>query len=146
VKGCYLLILSLDSSQTIPVGRRGPVHFAAGCYAYVGSALSGLEARVARHMRDNKRLHWHIDYLLVMARLERVIWAQVSRKVECQLARFMASHFSSIPDFGASDCRCPSHLFWSRQRAGLARAARTAISACGATPVVTTYPLKKSLT
>lgn len=146
MKGCYLLILSLESAREISVGRWGMLQFAAGYYAYVGSAMGGLEARLARHMRENKRHHWHIDDLLVLARLEAVVWAQLSQKVECRLARFMASRFSSIPHFGASDCRCPSHLFWSRHKADLAMAARRAIAACGGAPVVTTYPLKKSLT
>jgi len=146
MKGCYVLILTLGSAQTILMGRWGPMRFAAGHYAYVGSALGGLEARVRRHGRRDKSLHWHIDHLLRSARIEQVVYAQTSQKVECRLARYLSHRFSSIPHFGSSDCTCPSHLFWSRERGGLVRAARAAILACGLVPAMPTYPVKKSLT
>ncbi|MBM4035886.1 MAG: DUF123 domain-containing protein, partial [Planctomycetes bacterium] len=28
--------------------------------------MRGLEARIARHQRRTKRLHWHIDYFLAL--------------------------------------------------------------------------------
>jgi hypothetical protein len=31
---------------------------------YTGSAKRGLDARIERHIRHDKALHWHIDYLL----------------------------------------------------------------------------------
>jgi len=146
MKGCYILILSLDSATEIPLGRRGPKRFEVGYYAYVGSALGGLEARVGRHRRKHKRLRWHIDYLLTMARLESVIWAQTRQKVECQLARFLASYFPAIPHFGAGDCRCDSHLFLSHKKEDLLRTARAAFLAYGLSPEVQTHLMKKSLT
>ena len=85
-------------------------------------------------MRESKRLHWHIDYLLGIARLKRDIWAQSPGKVECRLARFFASHFPCVPHFGASDCRCRSHLFWNQGKEELLRAARAAFLTCGLVP------------
>lgn len=145
-QGCYVLILSLESGHIIPVGRLGRRYFAAGQYAYVGSALGGLQARVGRHRRKDKRLHWHIDYLLSVALLERVIWARTSQKLECCIARFFAEDFSSVPRFGASDCRCDSHLFWQQKGGDLFRAAGAALLACGLRPKITTFCVKKSLT
>ncbi|MCK4273118.1 GIY-YIG nuclease family protein [bacterium] len=146
MKGCYVLILTLDRAQMIPVGKWGPIYFAAGKYAYVGSALGGLEARVSRHQRSNKRLYWHIDYLLRAGQIERVIWAETSQRIECRLAHFFSRRFSSVLHFGASDCGCYSHLFFGRERDDLVRAGRTAFLACGLSPEILTFPLKKSLT
>jgi len=61
--GTYALVVALDRSQHITIGRRGGFHFPAGFYIYIGSALGpgGLSARIGRHLLAEKRLHWHID-------------------------------------------------------------------------------------
>ena len=41
-------------------------------YVYTGSARGGLEARIARRRRREKRMRWHIDYLLREARIIEV--------------------------------------------------------------------------
>ncbi len=64
MKGTYLLLIKLPSDVNIQVGKRGLIHFSSGWYVYVGSALRGIERRVARHCSHNKKMHWHIDYLL----------------------------------------------------------------------------------
>ena len=64
VSGSYVLLLYLADDRTIPVGRQGVLNFSAGCYAYVGSAMNGLYQRINRHLRKEKKRHWHIDYLL----------------------------------------------------------------------------------
>jgi Uri superfamily endonuclease len=122
------------------------MEFAAGHYAYVGSALGGLEPRLRRHGREVKRLHWHIDYLLRVARIEQVVYAQTSQKLECRLAHFLSNRFPSVPHFGSSDCGCRSHLFWSGERGDFMRAVPAAFTACGLTPAMPPSPLKKSLT
>ena len=115
-RGVYALLLALASSQTITVGRLGGFHFPAGYYLYLGSAQGpgGLAARLALHCRREKKLHWHIDYLRPAARLEQ-IWVLVTdERVECQwAAAAQALPGVSLPAsrFGASDCRCPAHLF-----------------------------------
>ena len=62
--GTYVLLIELATAATIQVGRLGMLAFAKGYYAYVGSALGGLEQRIDRHLRTEKKLFWHIDYLL----------------------------------------------------------------------------------
>jgi Uri superfamily endonuclease len=38
------------------------------------------------------------------------------REYECELARELAGIFAlAVPDFGASDCRCGGHLFYTRE-------------------------------
>ena len=62
--GSYILLLDLDNNLEIPVGKLGNISFQKGHYVYVGSALNGLDARIKRHLRKHKKIHWHIDYLL----------------------------------------------------------------------------------
>ena len=90
----------------------GPRDFGAGFYAYVGSAMNGIEQRVARHRRKDKRLHWHIDYLLKRGGIQDVVRLPSRRKTECQIASEYAAEFAAVHGFGSSDCRCPSHLFF----------------------------------
>lgn len=117
MKGTYVLIIENSKDTEIEIGKIGRIAFKEGFYAYVGSALSGLERRIERHLRDpgdNKKLHWHIDYLLASpaVKVKEVVFAEtVARRRECELAVHM--NLVSITNFGCSDCRCKSHLFYS---------------------------------
>jgi Uri superfamily endonuclease len=116
-KGVYLLLLSLPIPSTISIGRLGNCSFPAGYYLYVGSAHGpgGLSARLDRHIRREKRMHWHIDYLRSVAKLNEIWLLANHERAECRLAAATLT----LPDaqipvarFGASDCRCPSHLIY----------------------------------
>ena len=101
--------------HTLTVGRLGAFEFSPGSYVYVGSALGpgGLRARVARHLRAEKRPHWHVDALTAIAPVSEVWWAISPDRMECEWARALANLPGvtiPIPRFGASDCRCPGHL------------------------------------
>jgi sugar fermentation stimulation protein A len=125
--GIYLAILRLDGPARIAVGSLGEIDFDRGHWVYVGSARRGLAARLARHGRARKALHWHIDYLRESAAFVRGIPIRTSDPDECGLARAVGelarasdssdpvtppcSRRSSVPGFGCSDCGCPSHLF-----------------------------------
>lgn len=111
MKGSYILLIKLSGEQTITVGSLKSIHFPPGYYAYVGSALGGVEARVSRHLKTDKKLHWHIDYLLQKARVDDVIICETRDRIECTIAQALDSHFDCIPGFGSSDCKCHSHLF-----------------------------------
>jgi len=114
-KGTYALVLLLERKEEIAVGKLGTFVFPAGYYLYVGSALGpgGLEARLARHRCRNKKLRWHIDYLLEHAQLVEV-WSITSpARLECLWAQAVQELPGSeipVPGFGSSDCRCSSHL------------------------------------
>jgi Uri superfamily endonuclease len=116
MNGIYLLLLQLDKSQQISIGRLGVQHFTKGFYAYVGSALNGLEARVNRHFNQNKKHHWHIDYLLDKAFIYEVVLIPVEEKLECTLAGALRKKLLYIRRFGSSDCLCPGHLFFANER------------------------------
>lgn len=120
-KGSYVLIIELKNDEEIEVGKLGTFHFGKGYYAYVGSAMNGIDARIGRHMRHDKKKHWHIDYLLEKG-IIRQAWYVEGKRDECKIARSMEGKFNSIAGFGSSDCRCRSHLFYSKSIAGLVEA------------------------
>ncbi|MEA3407951.1 MAG: GIY-YIG nuclease family protein [Chloroflexota bacterium] len=115
--GTYILIIELPNNHTIAVGSLGKVAFEKGYYLYVGSALAGLRARLQRHLGTRKRTHWHIDYLLPHGHV-REIWYHVGpERHECTWARALDNMSGIKPSsvsFGASDCHCDTHLFYSR--------------------------------
>lgn len=92
------------------MGRLGAFDFPAGCYIYTGSARRNIAARVRRHLAAEKRLHWHIDYLLA-AEGVRILGTRLSARPECALNCATPGEVPA-PGFGASDCRrgCGSHL------------------------------------
>ena len=110
-RGSYVLMMSLPEERTITVGSLGTVRFPHGHYAYVGSALGGFRSRLNRHLRADKKPHWHIDYLLEKAVLDAIITGESLERTECTITLALAGQFDSIPGFGASDCHCLSHLF-----------------------------------
>ena len=114
--GTYCLIMKLEKAAEIRVGRLGIGLFPAGYYCYVGSAMRGLEKRVARHFATEKRMHWHVDYFLARARARALGAVAVYSKarLECELSRLLAGEVAAepMPGFGASDCSCRTHLYY----------------------------------
>jgi Uri superfamily endonuclease len=119
VKGSYILLTELAAEENVLIGKLGYIFFPKAFYAYVGSAMNGLEARLARHLRKEKELHWHIDYLLKEAKLLEIILCPSEQRIECFLAQALAKEFQSIPGFGSSDCKCQSHLYFTNEKDGL---------------------------
>ena len=123
--GTYALILANDSVQVVTVGQLGPLILRPGWYVYVGSAQGpgGLAARVGRHIQIDKKRRRHIDYVRPHAELREVWFTYGTEQIECQWAQtFAAMPKAELPSprFGASDCRCPSHLIWLPKRPSLA--------------------------
>jgi len=115
VPGTYALWFRLDAPITIRAGRLGVISLDAGRYVYIGSAHGpgGLAARVERHLRREKRLHWHIDALTAAAPVVEVWWVETVERLECAWARALLTLPGvSVParGFGSSDCACPAHL------------------------------------
>jgi len=113
VKGSYILLVELSRIYLIRTGALGLVEFPQGFYAYVGSALGGVQARLNHHLRRMKKVRWHIDYLLREGEIKEMIYCVKREKLECHLAHRLEETFRSFPAFGSSDCRCTSHLFFS---------------------------------
>jgi len=106
----YQLLIKLDSSITIRVGKLGLFDFPQGYYMYTGSAIKNMEKRIERHLKKKKKLRWHIDYLTVNPAVE-VIDVRRSDVDECKLNQYIDGTIIA-PGFGASDCKadCGSHL------------------------------------
>jgi Uri superfamily endonuclease len=113
LKGSYVLYIKVRRDQIVRVGGLGPVKFRKGFYTYVGSALGGIEARVSRHLRKDKRIRWHIDYLLEKALVLGAVCLPSDIRTECLIAKRFGSRLDFVPGFGCSDCGCRSHLFYS---------------------------------
>ena len=131
VQRLYVVATWVPRRTTIAVGSLGPVTFARGWCAYVGSARRGRDARVARHLRADKPLRWHADYLF--ARFPgRVAWLVDGELTECELAGALARLPGAArrrPRFGAGDCRCAGHLVaFARRPTTAALAARAPLA------------------
>ena len=110
-KGSYILLIELNQPQRIRIGKKRSYDFSQGFYVYVGSALNGIEQRIQRHLRKEKKIHWHIDYLLQHAHILDIYYKKSELREECTIAQSFHQQVSSIADFGCSDCSCTSHLF-----------------------------------
>jgi Uri superfamily endonuclease len=117
--GTYLLLSALREQKVIQVGMLGLFVFPPGYYLYVGSALGpgGLAGRLNRHLDYKQRArsaHWHIDYLAREADLVEITYIEDPIRREHTWTRTLgALETATMPasKFGASDCRCLSHLF-----------------------------------
>ena len=118
-RGAYILLVKLDTNKTITVGRLGAISFPEGFYAYLGSALGGFKSRINRHLTEDKKPKWHIDYLLNEARVLQVILYETEQRLECLLSQALTNELPFIPDFGSSDCQCRSHLYFATHRPSL---------------------------
>jgi Uri superfamily endonuclease len=126
-RGSYVLLIRLAAGQAIKAGNLPETYFPGGHYAYVGSAMGGFKPRLNRHHRKDKKRHWHIDYLLERAAIGGAGLVETETRAECTIADALSRRFDSIPGFGASDCRCPSHLFFATDEARLRRAIRSTL-------------------
>jgi Uri superfamily endonuclease len=134
MKGTYTLLIKLSQPRDITFGRIHNYRFKAGYYAYVGSALNGLEQRIGRHLRKEKRLHWHIDFLLQYAEICGVIYAESGGRQECRIAAALRESLVAVPGFGSSDCRCLAHLFYSNNRGVLKNTVLVCFRSAGLAP------------
>ena len=85
---------------------------------YVGSAFGagGLSSRIHRHLRRNKKQHWHIDQITCTENCTVYgVAAFLDEKSECLISGKLEKLKGLIPivGFGNSDCSnsCLSHFF-----------------------------------
>lgn len=99
------------------MGALGNLNFSPGFYIYVGSAFGpgGLRARLSHHLNPPEKKHWHIDYLRQQADIVDIWFTHDPVRREHEWAK----EFEALPEiiipfpgFGASDCKCNSHLFY----------------------------------
>lgn len=110
--GNYIVVLYMDTERTIAVGSKGDVYFPAGYYLYVGSAKHNLTKRLERHKRKRKKFHWHVDYLREAANFHAALAIRSTAALEHTIAAAIGRIADwRVDGFGASDCRCDTHLF-----------------------------------
>jgi len=117
--GTYTLVIFSPHTQTIRIGQLGTFRFPRGYYLYIGSAMNGLVARIARHLRPDKNKRWHIDYFLEHAQIKEVWTHQGDERFECvwaQASLALPNAQIIAPRFGASDCNCATHLIYVGRR------------------------------
>ncbi len=114
--GTYILWLCLEEPKRLRIGRLGVFTFEPGHYAYVGSAFGpgGIRARVGRHFRHHhKKKRWHIDYLNSVSQPGGawICYGDVSFEHRwASVLTALSRAWLPAAGFGASDCRCPTHL------------------------------------
>jgi Uri superfamily endonuclease len=122
-------VFRCDCTDTVAIGRLGPMQLCPDWYIYVGSAFGpcGLRARIGHHQRTAERPRWHLDYLRARLSISGV-WYCGFRCEHEWAARIAAMRGATVvlPGFGSSDCRCETHLYWF-DRCPLAVAARRAL-------------------
>ena len=119
--GTYALILSSKVEKPVNIGKLGTFKLEPGFYVYVGSAFGpgGLQARIKHHIHHSGRPHWHLDYLRPALSVCEIWYNYDQTRREHQWATVHLQNRGSIlplPGFGASDCRCPSHLFFYQSK------------------------------
>ncbi len=129
--GTYALFLHLEEELQMQVGALGPCSFPMGVHVYAGSAMGGLRARLARHVRRDKRVHWHVDRLTTATGC-RVLGAVVFTSPVLQECDIIGS-LEGVkgvddaevrpPRFGASDHGCRGHLVWMGEEASITQVA-----------------------
>lgn len=115
LKGTYCLVVELKEDSQISVGKLGSVDFRKGYYVYVGSALNSLVSRLKRHLSSEKKIFWHVDYLLdnSSSKIVEIVFTVDSGKWECRLGDMISTEADGqVSNFGCSDCKCTSHLFY----------------------------------
>lgn len=116
IHSLYVVHLQVDKEAKITVGKLGSFTFPKGKYLYVGSAKRNIEARLKRHIKKEKSLRWHFDYLRPYGIITKV--DTFSRDLsECELLERTLSETSGqllFKGFGSSDCKCKSHLIYTK--------------------------------
>lgn len=111
IPGAYLLLVTLPTRLRLDLPRRREAMLEPGRFLYAGSARGpgGIRARLARHLRRDKKPHWHIDQLTAAG--EALGGWVFPGGHECAIIDALAHLPHPLPGFGSTDCRhCISHL------------------------------------
>ena len=108
----------MKKSEKLDIGHLHNMHkYRKGYYVYIGSAMNSLVPRLNRHLSDEKKMHWHIDYLLKSpdCHIRDILFNISEERIECDLAESISKDGEEIPGFGCSDCSCSSHLIYFKR-------------------------------
>lgn len=116
VKGVYLLIIEIIKPLTITI-RDMRYKLEPGHFIYVGSAWGsgGLTSRIARHIKKDKKIHWHIDQVTStpLSAVKTICFLPgAPSNYESKIARILSTKLDFIPGFGSTDRRRDSSHFF----------------------------------
>ena len=125
-KGTYVLAMQCCHPVELGAGSLGLVSLKRGWYLYVGSALGpgGLRARCGRHLRQDKSRRCHLDYLRNELYPREIWYHQGGGRLEHDWALALSALEGCAighARFGASDCECPTHLWYFGRRPAFER-------------------------
>ncbi len=114
VGSTYILLIQISSYYRVRVGKLGWIDLVQGYYIYIGSARRSIKHRLLRHISVNKKIFWHIDYLLSNPNKVEIINIFINKApCECIICQTLLKNgIGNVikKGFGSADCRCPSHL------------------------------------
>jgi Uri superfamily endonuclease len=112
--GAYVLSIELKDGFQGTVGNLGDIALPPGLYLYFGSARGpgGMAARLRRHVRSEKKPHWHVDWLTLAGQVVEFLAVPDGHECAlCQRATALKNSMVPVTGFGSSDCPlCPAHL------------------------------------
>ncbi len=109
-KGTYLLFLKVEK-DTVVKSKSKEWYIEAGLYVYVGSALNNLEKRIERHLRKEKKKHWHIDFLVEKAQVIKVLKIISEERLEERISKYFCQLYQVVSKFGSTDLKTCGNLF-----------------------------------
>jgi len=112
--GAYVLVVDLAEPLDFSVAGGRTVRLEPGRYAYCGSARGpgGLAARLNRHLRAAKPVHWHVDHLTAAGQIAGVGFRVNGRECDLfeEITRLPGVRIP-VRGLGSSDCaNCAAHL------------------------------------
>lgn len=118
--GIYLLEITAPSNFQIGIKKFSGADFPEGYYYYAGSAQKNLRQRLERHLRKDKKVHWHIDHLTTHPGLTIstvYIFNEEGKESESRLVSDLVEERLagySVDGFGNSDTKgSKTHLLYS---------------------------------
>ncbi len=123
LSGTYLLEIFASEKFEISAKKFLGEIFPSGYYYYSGSAQKGYNSRLVRHLKEEKTLHWHIDYLTTIKtnRITTIfLFENAPRSQECEVVETLINKFhldDYFSGFGNGDCKtCGTHLLYSKEK------------------------------
>lgn len=103
-----MLLIKVNQDVRLECGKNWQIQ--KGLYAYIGSAMNSLEKRICRHLSEQKKYHWHIDYLLKNSSILSVFIFPGQRK-ELEVSKEFAKYFTGPKGFGSTDLAVETNLY-----------------------------------
>jgi sugar fermentation stimulation protein A len=125
LKGTYTIVVRCKGPGYLTFGKLGRARLRKGYYLYTGSALGrgavSLEGRLERHMRRQKSLRWHVDYITSRpdCYVTGAVYVVSDVRLECKVNSSLSKELDILPvllKIGASDCKCNGHLLGPGRR------------------------------